>query len=106
MCPGAYATRMPRLQTTRPARSSSQTGWTLNCTWNSSGEFVSYSYRSDSTGVISAARWAGYMPAVTVINERVRIEATIEIHETIGCGTKSGKGNISKAAHVPMPNVS
>jgi hypothetical protein len=70
------------------------------------GECVSYSYRSDSTGVISAARWAGYMPAVTVINESVKIEAIIEIHETMGCGTKSGSGKASIAAQVPIPKES
>src|ERR1700681_846205 len=84
----------------------------MNTGWKGKrdGEFdtysrSSYSYRSDSTGVISAARWAGYMPAVTVINESVRIEAIIEIQETMGCGTKSGSGNASIAAHNPIPNV-
>src|ERR1700722_1381775 len=65
-----------------------------------------YSYRSDSTGVISAARWAGYMPAVTVIKESVRIEATIEIQETIGGGRKRGRGGASMGAHIPMPKES
>src|SRR5271154_238060 len=65
-----------------------------------------YSYRSDSTGVISAARWAGYMPAVTVIKESVKIDRTIEIHETMGCGTKSGKGSVSIAVHTPIPKES
>src|SRR5258708_40364775 len=65
-----------------------------------------YSYRSDSTGVISAARWAGYMPAVTVIKESVRTEAIIETDETIGCGTKSGSGTALIAAQTPTPRLS
>src|SRR5258708_9063789 len=65
-----------------------------------------YSYRSDSTGVISAARWAGYMPAVTVIKESVRTEAIIEMVETIGCGTKSGSGTALIAAQTPTQKLS
>src|ERR1700681_2910080 len=89
------------MQKKRQAQLRTPTGWTRK----RDGGCGSYSYRSDSTGVISAARWAGYMPAVTVINESVRIEAIIEIQETIGCGTKSGRGNVSIAAHNPIPNV-
>src|ERR1700737_31873 len=65
-----------------------------------------YSYRRDSTGVISAARWAGYMPAVTVIKESVRTEAMIEMGETIGCGTKSGSGTAVMAEQTPTPKLS
>ena len=41
------------------------------------------------------------MPAVTVIRDRVKIEAIIEIGETTGCGTKSGNGKVCNATHVP-----
>src|SRR5438477_117238 len=44
------------------------------------------------------------MPAVTVISERVRIESTMEIGETIGCGTKSGRGTALIRTQVPTPS--
>src|ERR1041385_3900475 len=62
-----------------------------------------YSYRKDSIGAISAARCAGYIPAVRVISDRVKKERITEITETIGCGTKSGKGSTANATQIPTP---
>src|SRR5882724_547092 len=51
-----------------------------------------HSYLRHSTGVSSAARLAGYMPAATVITASVTTAIITGIAVTTGEGTKSGLG--------------
>src|ERR1035441_344576 len=54
---------------------------------------------------MSAARCAGYMPALTVMSDSVNNEPTMAMAEMMGLGTKSGSGAAFNSRQIPTPTM-
>ena len=54
---------------------------------------------------MSAARCAGYIPALTVMTDKVNSEPTMAMTETMGLGTKSGRGAVASNTQIPTPKA-